>query len=278
MLASAYRDAAAGAQLRYDDQLSRWSGRLTNLSAVECVHAARAGRIAAASVGIAGAALLPVVALVDLPLRRFGQGDLLFVCLAIWPAMGLAGWLGRRASRRSLRVAALAPAPSGDPFADLARLRADRPARRLHDLAEAQERASVSLPLVALSLLMPLSIHTAGILLCALLAGRPAALLGFDAWIGVSLIVATHSHLLLAGFGRDFGRRLPALADDEVLDEADRASSSAVRWTIWSSALPGVLLFFIPPIVTAITAKLFCRTMYQRLAATVLRERALLRG
>lgn len=273
---SAYRDAFAGAQLRYDEQLAGWSDRLANLSAVARVHAARSGRIAAGSVGIAGAVLLPVVGLLDLALNRVETGDMVVVLLGTWPAMGLAWLLGQRASRRRLRLASRPPAPTGDPFADLACLGAERPARRLHDLAATQERASAALPLMALSLLLPLSIHATLMVMFSLLVGRLGALVTFDVWIGLSLVVVGHAHVVLAACGWRFAKRLHEVPDDHLLHEAHRSGKRAFWWTVLASAIPGALLYLIPPILTAVTGALFCAPMYRRLAVAVLRERKLL--
>lgn len=272
----AYRDAVAGAQLRYDEQLAGWNDRLSNLSAVERVHAARSGRIAAGSIGVAGALLVPVVGLLDLALHRVDQGDMVAVLLGIWPAMGLAWLLGRRVSRGRLSLAARAPEATGDPFTDLARLGAERPARRLHDLAHAQERASVALPLMALSLLSPLSIHMALTMMFALVTGRLEAPASFAVWIGISILVVGHAHLVLAGFGWSFAKRLAGVRDADLLAEADRSSRRAFWWTVLASAIPSGVLYLIPPIVTAITGALFCGPIYRRVAASVLRERELL--
>ena len=111
----------------------------------------------------------------------------------------------------------------------------------------------------------------------ALVTGRSSGVSGIDAWIGLSMIVVGHAHLLLAWRARAFARGLAGVPDHELLWTADRAARSAYGWTVGVSALPGAVLFLIPPILTAITGALFCKPMYRRTAAAVLRERALLR-
>ena len=257
---------AAGASPRDHERLSPCSERPADLSAVERVHAARAGRIAAGSVGIAGVLLLPVVGLIDLPLGRTGHGDMVMILLATWPAMGLAWWYAQRASRHVARVAARAPQPTGDP------------ARRLHDLSEAQERTSVSRPLMALSLLLPISLHGAVALMFALLTGTPDVVRSFDVWIALTIVVVGHAHLVLAWHGWDLADRLERVADEEIMAEADRSSRAAFWWTVGASAIPGGLLYLIPPIITFVTGAAFCNGLYRLVAARVYQERALLRG
>lgn len=129
----------------------------------------------------------------------------------------------------------------------------------------ASERNALVLPLVAVSLIAPLSIHGA----ISTLLGCGPGHLTFDDWVVASLVIVGHAHVVLAVLA---GRDAVRMADD-------RAGVSAKRVLLWTSVtagIPGVLLYGIPPILTAITGALLIPTMYAWARRTLTSERALL--
>lgn len=271
---AAYRDDTAAAKLRYDDHVVRWNATAASLSSAAEVHTLRSARIAAGAAGIVGVLAIVVTLFVTVVVLHVQlKGLLSLILLATWIAVVMAYRLGRRrAGARALR-AARAPAPSEDPWADLARLAALPPGASLHALAASQERASASLPLIALSLLLPLSIH--GFLYAsAVVATCHAEVIGnYDYWIMCTMIGVGHAHLALAWFARSFAKSLASIPDDELVAEAERRARRAFWWTVAISAIPGAYLVFIPPILVAVTGVLFCKPMFRRIAAEVLLER-----
>jgi hypothetical protein len=273
----AYRDDAAIARLRYDEQVARWDSTAASLSSAAEVHVARSGRIAAGWAGIVGTVTLLVVALLMfLILGLRPSGILGSILAAIWVAMAIAHRVARRGAAARAARAAVAPAPTDDPWADLAALAALPPGAALHSLAASQERDSASLPLIALSLLLPLSIHGALFAVASVATGSLPALVGFDYWICFCAVVVGHAHIGLACFGRDFASRLATIRDEDLLGEAERRASKAYWWTVLIAAIPGAVLILLPPILTAVTGALFCGAMFRGIAMKILQERKLL--
>lgn len=275
----AYRDDAAVARLRYDEQVVRWNEAAASLSAAAEVHEIRSARIAAATAGLVGTATLVVTGVVAFAAIGLRPSGLLGAILAsTWIAMGVAHVVARRRAAARARRAAVAPAPTDDPWADLAGLAASPPGAALRDLAMSQERASASLPLMALALLLPLSIHGLLFAVATVMTGTASAIGAFDGWICLCAVVVGHAHLALAWFGRDFAGRLASLRDEELVFEAERRARKAYWSTVGISALPGAVLLLLPPILTAITGVLFCGPLFRGIAFKIWQERQLLGG
>jgi hypothetical protein len=139
--------------------------------------------------------------------------------------------------------------------------------------ADAFEKASVALPLMAIALLAPLTIH-AGVWAAILgIQGDLSAFPEFDGWVAMSLVIVGHAHLLLAFFGYRFAKKLREMP----LSEIDRAGSSmawrAFWWTVFASALPGAILYLIPPVLTLLTGLLFSPAMFFLMWKRVIAER-----
>lgn len=129
----------------------------------------------------------------------------------------------------------------------------------------ALERNALVLPLVAVAMVGPLSIH--GVI--ALLLGCGPGPIGFDDWVIASLIVVGHAHLVFAILAGRFGARL---ADDVPPGSAKRT----LLWTTVTAGVPGVLLYAIPPILTALTGAVLIPAMFLWARRTLAVERALL--
>jgi hypothetical protein len=253
----AYRDDREAARL-YRDQL--WKQKQAELAAVPrgllALYRRRAARAASGIAGsLGGAALLLAGALALLLTKRrwdclVQDGSLTAILLASWVLAGLvygaahalAPWLLLRPLRRAL-------APTQDPHADIARMERLVPRAELHAHTVARERGGLRWPLVALSLLAPLSLHL-GIGLFAslhdLLSPRPlggvlfSLLRDFDRWIAMSVLLVGLSHLVLVGFAWRFS----TLAQRCPTEELERR----LGWYGWKAlgvAIPSALISLI---------------------------------
>jgi hypothetical protein len=273
-----YRDDSLAAALRYDDLLEQRIEELPAALAVARVREARVGRIAAGIAGLAGMLVLAVATIhlgTSSAAGSLKTGALGEILLGTWGAMGIAYALGRVGTRLRLRKPGI-PRRSGDGWTDVARLEA--PLLSMADVrrADAFEKASVALPLMAIALLAPLTIH-AGVWAALLgVQGQLEAFPEFDVWVAMSLVIVGHAHLLLAFFGYRFAKKLREMP----LSEIDRAGSSmawrAVWWTVFASALPGAILYLIPPVLTLLTGLLFSPAMFYMMRKRVIAERAAL--
>jgi hypothetical protein len=271
---AAYRDDAAVARLQYEEQAARWNSVAASLSSAAEVHVIRSGRIAAGAAGILGVATLVTVGVIEL--HQIGSrptGMLSLILVATWVAIVIAYHGARRVAGARAARAAIAPACSDDPWADLARLDASPPGASLRARAAAQERASAALPMIALALLFPLSLHGVLFAIGAVCTGNAAALWIYDGWILLCAGVVGHAHLALACFCVSFARGLKSIPDEDLVSEAERRNRKAFWWTVGISAIPGGYFFLIPPILVAITGALFCKPMFNRIAQEILLER-----
>ncbi|MBI1947335.1 MAG: hypothetical protein HYS27_16695 [Deltaproteobacteria bacterium] len=129
----------------------------------------------------------------------------------------------------------------------------------------ASERNALVLPLVAVALVGPLSIH--GVI--SLLLGCGPGPIGFDEWVMASLLIVGHAHLVFAIL---LGRAGAALADNTDPMSAKRT----LLWTVVTAGVPGALLYLIPPILTALTGAVLLPVLYAWARRTLAAERALL--
>jgi hypothetical protein len=236
----------------------------------------RLGRIAAGVTGIAGAVLMTFCTAA----RASGAT---LVLMATWPAMLLVGLFVRSAARARGHLAVLREyAPGEDVAADIERLEVPL-ARLLAERSGPLERAATALPLIAGSLLLPLSIH---LLVYAGISGVGAGEVdveAFDKWIALSLAIVGHCHLVLAFLGWRFARSATQKGGVGVDDQG---------WLAWwivivASVVSGLLLvFFLPyaalalvfvvPGLVTTTGLLFIPALFSRAARRIRHERALL--
>jgi hypothetical protein len=266
----AYRDSLEGARLRYAELLSR-AGEGPSLSAVSRVYAARAGRVWAGVAGIAGAGGLVGAAIVDglHPYASQIQPTPTLVLMLCWPLMVVAYVVGALcADLRARRVAT--PRRTGDVHADLARLEEADPAAEVRARARKWAWASVALPMMAVAFLAPLSLH----LLVALFYS--GGLQGYDKWIEMSLVIVGHAHVALAIFYAVFAAKACRLDAAALEAQRSRREWSIYGWVVLVSAVPGVVLFGLPPIITAVTALFFHPLLFRGMTGTMIKERAAL--
>jgi hypothetical protein len=264
--ALAYRDSLEGARIRYADLLARLRATPV-LPGISGVLAARSGRTWAGAFGIAGAVLMAIVAgvLAIFKLDAVLRGVPTSILLLSWPAMG-AGYVFGRVLGAHRAKAAAAPRPSGDVHADLAELERTDPVARARDLATRIAWKSTALPMIGVGMLAPLTIH-----FIAWMMLRPYS--DVDIWIVLSLVIVGHAHLTLAFLYARFATRAGRLSDDELAAQRSRFEWRTYGFTVLASAIPGALLFAIPPVLTAATALVFHPLLFRTMTRTILAER-----
>jgi hypothetical protein len=257
-----YKDDVFAAQCRRDQILRRLEPLADDLVRL---YSLRQARVWAGGVGIAGfVALLAEV--------FTGLGLSTWVLLGSWGAMALAFVVALLVARRRIVLRAERHGtPSEDVFRDLSRLASGSSAQAATQEAHRIEVRSFLLPAVALTLLLPLTLHLiAG---CALFA---VAVVRFNAWILISLLLVGHAHITLI--------ILAVMHVLRVRSELDRGAPVggvscgfwALLWTVTASTIPGALLLCIPPILVALTGLLFIPWMFHWISRRARAERQLL--
>lgn len=266
-----YRDPLGPVRPKLTARLVLEQKRTPSLRALAAVAAARRAREVGAALALVG--LVPVVAaglVAGLGERSLpGLATLAFVAMG---AVALVGWqvaarMLRARMASTLRARLL---PSDDPLRDLERLERDDAGAAL--LAEARRRGTLSLvlPMVAVSLLAPLTLHLPVALVLFSERGLHHTLAEFDKWMLYSAVLVLHCHLLLGGLAWRFVRRL---ARGQVhFTEGSAAGMGALGWVTLASLMPGVFLIGIPTGVVAITGLVFVPLMFRVAGETWARE------
>lgn len=257
-----YKDSVFAAQCRRDDllrSLEPLPGELIR------VHGNRTGRIWAGAVGILGFTAVAAEAF-----RPVGHATELLV--SCWAAMALtyviAARIGRWRFEANLRQARTV---SDDVFSDLARLEITLAGTESLRRVSRLEAASFVLPIAALSLLAPLSVH-----LAVGLALIGTDLQDFNAWVLISLLLVGHAHVCLLV--------LSVLHVFKVRNELDRGTRVigatrglwALVWTVAASSVPGVVFLCIPSLLVALTGLVFVPWMFAWVSRRAQWERWLL--
>jgi hypothetical protein len=226
--------------------------------------AKRYARAAAGAVGIVGAVVMVVLAAAtDDAAPTYA---LLGACAAAASTyMFVRTLFGTRARFAPRSEAGLSPPPlSGDAQTDLDILERFNPVALLRAQLARIEPWSLELPLIAASLLTPLTLH---FLAVSVFAGPD--LRSYATWIRISLVIVGHAHLALAACAVRFARKLRCEGSFNVHREWGRALAIAVG----VAALPGVILFVVPPALAALTGITFIPIMYLVADAWVRSER-----
>jgi hypothetical protein len=173
---------------------------------------------------------------------------------------------------RSLRVAAEArlvtlrdALASGQPAADararvlgrrvgLERALARREARAV-DAANVLARSSLVLPGVFLFLLIPLTLDGFFELGTGLLHGSYISP-SFGHWIATSMVVVGLAHVVGALLVARFASRLARMTMRELAAEKSYGVP-ALGWTVLAAAMPGIVLYGIPPLLVAVSGIAF---------------------
>ncbi len=239
------------------------------------VRPRRWARIAGGSVGIGAALAMALLSATTSP----GATACL---LGAWPAMLLVRWVVRAAAaRRGMRALHRRYTPSDDVADDLARLE-EPVARYVAEAARPLERAATAVPMGALALLLPLTIHFVVYAAIAGASGR-IEIDAFDKWIAVSLLIVGHCHLILTflcwRFARAGARRGGVGVDDQgwlawwIVIVASVFSGLVLVFFLPYAAL--ALVFVVPGLVTT-TGLLFIPALFGRAARRIRHERDLL--
>lgn len=236
------------------------------------VRDARIARIVAGAVGIFGGTAMVLAAamppMLDAPLNELPTEVLVGSTLA-----AIAAYVVARAAAYvlpfSLPKVAL-PRLTGELDADLARLDAADDSRALRARLDRLEVASIATPMIGMTMLTPLFLHYLFVLACDSTGG-------YSHWIQISLIIVGHAHLALMGLCYGYARKLkrlpyPELEGLSVLQEW----SKTLGIVVLVSSVPGLILFAVPPILSAITGLAFIPAMFIVARRLLLKERALL--
>src|SRR5262249_16897706 len=236
-----YRSADEALRRRRDELVCQRQLEVATLPAVVPRGYVRRGApVFPGAVGIGCAAFMAVSAAA----RREGLTTIL---QASWLLMASTYGLARIAAQTYVRRALeRAFTPGASAAGDVLRFESLTPALVVRELAERIEWRSVAMPMTALSLFLPLTLHylVAGMLRVSVPDGHD-----FDGWISLSLLFVGHCHLVLAYQAWRFARVLRGTRDVfSVGLIADRSGWHAWGITILSSLVAGVLLLLIVPI------------------------------
>jgi hypothetical protein len=287
-----YRSANDALRRRRDELvLERQFELLALPEAVSSVYVRRRARADSGVMGIVAAAALVLAAALQ-------QGGLTTILQLAWVSMAAVYVVSRLAARRRVRAEmAQAFLPTDDVDEDVRRLAELRPARVVKELADAVEWRSIAMPMTALAMLLPLSLHYLFVTVVQLGAPIEAE---FDAWISLSLLCVGHCHVVLAAQAWRFARQASHTGDVfSVGLLADRSGWHAWGLTIASSVVAGTLLLVVLPVagiavpalvvplaisalvvvapaVVAVTGLTFIPPMFSRMGKKIREERLLL--
>jgi hypothetical protein len=158
--------------------------------------------------------------------------------------------------------------------------------QELRDEAAGAERASVALPLAAIALLAPLSMHLAlaGFFdLMSLGAGASMHAEQFGLWIGASVLLAGLAHLTLVLRCVLWAASLRAAEPAKLRDEAPQVALRTLAMTVAAGLIPAVFwvvegqaVVLLPAAIIFITGLPLIPWMFMRSASRIVEERALL--
>ncbi|HEX4446227.1 MAG TPA: hypothetical protein VH044_05810, partial [Polyangiaceae bacterium] len=214
----------------------------------------------------------------------------LATCLLVggWIAAVLAGGMARaRSLHRSAKLLERDPVVTGDVTRDLAALDAHDPLAELRSAATRRESASLAYPLVALSLLAPLSIHAIAGGLVSMITGDRTGLrqsaVEFVGWIALSAVFSGLAHLVLIGQSVAWARSVRARDAAEIVRGLGTVVARVFGLTVAAALAPAILMFteagplvLLPAGIVAGTALLFVPWMFFASARRLSRQRALL--
>jgi hypothetical protein len=237
------------------------------------IHAARIARAMAGGVGLVGTATVGVLALTEaraeLTYTLVGSSVAALVTYTLVRFVFMLGALGRKDVRP--------PRLTGHLNTDLSQLESSDPLRSLVEQLSRLELSnlevwSTALPLAALSMLMPLTLHFGFIKLTSSESAE-----SFATWIRVSLVVVGHAHLALMIMAIRFAKKLRRATLDELTRmSVHREWARAWGITIGVACVPSILLLAIPPILVAVTGIAFIPLMFILVHKRLVAERLVL--
>ena len=226
------------------------------------MHSHRRARIWAGGAGLVGFLALILAVLLD------GQCAA-YILLGTWLATGLSYGVAHRVTR--WRIHAMdrrRGAISDDPLVDVARLERGGCIEQMLWSTHRLEAPSFILPLVALTLLTPLSAH---MLIGTTVLGLN--LYSFNAWVLISLLLVGHAHITLLVLAVMHVLRVRAELDSRAPVQGAARGFWALLWTVAASSIPGAVLLCIPPMLVALTGLLFVPWMFHWASRCAQRER-----
>jgi hypothetical protein len=268
-----FRSLEPVAKMRWEAFAS--SDHEPSIRQLRAVLAARLARVAGGAAGVVAGVAVFVLAIVrlTLPERLVERAPRLGEFLGVGAFGALAVWFLARAALPLALRRAFSRVPSigrGSP-AEVAAFEAQHPVRVAARTLARIEPWSVALPLVASALLAPLTSH---MLLAFVLSGSFEP--GFDDWISVSVVVVGHAHLALAVHGVVWARRVARTPRDLL------PTLPGWLWgwgaAVIAAAIPGSILYLVPPLLTAATGLVSVPPAYLLLRRSVVAERGAMAG
>ena len=245
-----YKDHLYAARCRRESLLKKSSVRTVPWSLLHLLGARRA-RAGAGAVGVFGFVVMGAAAVL-------GDGYSSDALCGTWAAMAAVYWATRRWShwsvcREGRRLLTRTPRV----YEDLDQLDSGGVRGMIRRQAMRLEKRSFVLPVVAVSLLGPLTLHY--IIGASLLdVGEE----GFSHWVLLSLILVGHAHITLLIFSVTHVSRVRRELEDGISRCGVTRGLGALLWTATASAIPGALFLFIPPVLVALTGLVFVPWMF----------------
>jgi hypothetical protein len=252
-----------------EQQTREWASR-------EAACRVAASRIARAVAGAAGlifgvgafASTIATFALGSWPDTR-PAGVLTALLVSAWPAALVAWGVTRLAAGAAIRSRVHAPIRlTGDTGEDLLRLQREDSLASARAQAASWERAGAALPLAALSMVAPLSIHF--VVWC--LAARQDVV-GFGEWIAVSVVLVGHAHVALCACAVLWARGLCRRETAALGDGLGGSWVKALCVAVGVACVPGIFLLGIPPLIVLVTGLVLIPAMYSATVRCMRSER-----
>ncbi len=259
-----YKDHLFAARCRRESLLREQESRPVPRRLLGLLGARRA-RVLSGTTGVIGFLLLVASAVTE-------RGYSTQVLCGTWLSMGLVYLAARRWSRWHDRNALRAiTGRTRRIFEDLALLDSGGAVGLVRHEVQRLEKRSLVLPVVALSLLGPLSLHY--LIGASLLDVGPD---GFNHWVLLSLILVGHAHITLLILSVAHVSRVRREIEAGISPCGVARGLWALLWTVTASAIPGAVFLFVPPVLVALTGLIFVPWMFLWVTHRATRERLLL--
>jgi len=280
---SAYRNTFGARERRRAEHAKAETALADVLPLMEKVYARRWSRIVGGSVGVFLGGIWPLLNF--LPRHHFQSGApfvtrsiltdwmLGSVALALLAA-AITYPLARFRAKGALRSRNAIPVVD-DEAADLAQLDAQAPFAWRERRLSALEAPSTALPMIATTAFAPLCLHLMFYLAWSTVDHGRGSLNDFSQWISVSMLVVGHAHIALAVCCLLFALAMSKLQTGDIVDRPKhRDWLRALGVATLVSAVPGILLLGVPPMISVATGLAFIPMMYLGARKALLHERA----
>jgi hypothetical protein len=278
MTACAYRSLEPVLEQRLVELRERRAGEAFAIDVVQRVAARRLGRAVGGGVALVfalGVFAVGLASLFEAGADAKSAHELATVLLVIAWGAGIVTALGSRwIGRLVLAVTLDAPLRfSGNVAADLASLQTRDPLDASTARAARWERASAALPIAAVSLLAPLTIHWLVWSSLSLASEGKVSFDDFGQWIAWSAVLVGHAHLAVLVGALQWAFSLRAKPTAELRRSLHKRWGITLLVASGLACIPGIVLLAIPPILVAVTGLVFMPAMYWMTAFVVHRER-----